>query len=148
MLIKAVSLNQMKSNSKSFKTSGLKIRLSVVLSFKLRTTYRCMFLTAIWKIQLRNKRHKIAVSSDAILADLLLNLAGFYQRLAGVLINKLLTKNIFQHFFKMKAFTPSSSKNVQYFSPLWRFFIWVTPGQRTTSWLQLFGIFIMMQRSR
>jgi len=28
-------------------------------------------------VQLRNKRHKIAVSSVVILADLLLNLAGF-----------------------------------------------------------------------
>jgi len=28
-------------------------------------------------VQLRNKRHKIAVSSVAILTDLLLNLAGF-----------------------------------------------------------------------
>jgi len=33
----------------------------------------CLILVA----QLRNKRHKIAVSSVAILADLLLNLAGF-----------------------------------------------------------------------
>jgi len=30
-------------------------------------------------VQLRNKRHKIAVSSVAILADLLLNLGEFFQ---------------------------------------------------------------------
>jgi len=36
---------------------------------------RKSFLIAF--VQLRNKRHKIAVSSVAILADLLLNLAGF-----------------------------------------------------------------------
>jgi len=43
-------------------------------------------------------------------------LAGFTNRLAGLTGNKFLTKNLFQQFFKMKTFTPSSS-NI-YFSSL------------------------------
>jgi len=40
--------------------------------------------------------------------------------LAGLAGNKVLTKHLFQQFFKMKTFTPSS-KNIQCFSSLWRF---------------------------
>jgi len=32
--------------------------------------------------------------------------------LAGLTGNKFLTKNLFQQFFNMKTFTPSSSKNI------------------------------------
>jgi len=39
--------------------------------------------------------------------------------LAGLAGNKFLANNPFQQFFKMKTFTPSTSK--MYFSSLWRF---------------------------
>jgi len=69
----------------------------------------------------------------------------FTNRSAGLAGYKFLTKNLFQQFFKMKTFTPSS-KNILYFS-CYDVFNWVTPGQSATSCLELFRIFIMMQRS-
>jgi len=65
--------------------------------------------------------------------------------LAGLGDNKFLTKNLFQQFFKMKTFTHSSSQNTLLF--FMTFLNWVTTGLSTTNCLQLFGIFIMMQRS-
>jgi len=35
--------------------------------------------------------------------------------LAGLAGNKFLTKSLFQQFFKMRTFTPSSSKNILLF---------------------------------
>jgi len=64
--------------------------------------------------------------------------------LAGLAGNKFLTKNLFQQLFKMKTFTPdlpSSSNNSLYFSS-YDVFNLVTPGQSTSSCLQLFRIFI------
>jgi len=48
--------------------------------------------------------------------------------LTGLAGSKFLTKNLFQKFFKMKTFTPSSSKNVVT-SLLYDVFNWVTPGK-------------------
>jgi len=84
-------------------------------------------------IQLRNKRHKLAVNCVAISADLLLNLAGFFtvtckifnravsyflqdstNRLAGLTGNKFLTKTC-SNGFQDENFAPSSSKNMLIF---------------------------------
>jgi len=59
--------------------------------------------------------------------------------------DKLLTKNLFQEFFQDENFYTFFIK--KYTSLLYDVFNWVTPGKSTTSCLQLFGIFIMMQRS-
>jgi len=64
--------------------------------------------------------------------------------LAGLAGNKFLTKNLFRQLFKMKTLKLLHQKI--YFSSLRRFY-WIPPGQSTTSCLQLFGIFTMMQRS-
>ena len=53
-----------------------KFALSVSKDFQLKAVCVKKFLFDSFFVQLRDKRHKIAVSSVAILADLLLNLAG------------------------------------------------------------------------
>jgi len=66
-------------------------------------------------------------------------------RLAGLPGNKLLTKSLFQQSFKMKTFTPSSKTLILFFMT---FLIGYHEIKKsTTNCLQLFGIFIMMQRS-
>jgi len=77
---------------------------------------------------------------------LYLAVSWFSSRVLPTTGNKVLTKNLLQQFFKLKTFTPSSTKNIRT-SLLYDVFNWVTPGQNTTSCLQLFGNFIMMQRS-
>jgi len=56
--------------------------------------------------------------------------------LAGLAGKKFLIKNMFQLFFKMKNFSPSSSK----YTSLYDVFNWEKPGQCTTRCLQLLGI--------